>query len=146
MTKMMIESDDKNKRKTPELLFHVDITNEMQEKIYAQVKEKNLLVKKERILKKPYLHTDEYYEKHKANKVENEVIVMPTKATYKAIKEYIFNKYGLKAHTSYIAEIKRKHGIEMINVRSKEGAKVHHPTKEMTEAIEDALRYFKMIN
>ncbi len=39
-------------------------------------------------------------------------------ATYKQIKEYIKEKYGLNAHTSYIAEIKRKHGIQMINVRS----------------------------
>ena len=146
MTEMFVEVDDDNKHKTPELLFHVDITDEMQSKIYNQIIEKNLIVrKKERIINKPYNHSKKYIEKYCQKKIDNEVIVMPHKVTYKKIQQYIKEKYGLKAHTSYIAEIKRKHGIEMINVRSKEGAKVHHPTKEMTEAIEDALRYFNMI-
>lgn len=37
------------------------------------------------------------------------------KITYKMIKEYIEEKYGLKTHTSYIAEVKRDLGLEMIN-------------------------------
>ena len=68
-------------------------------------------------------------------------------ATYKQIKEYIKEKYGLNAHTSYIAEVKRKHGIKMINVRSNEDTlrKAKHPTPEMTKAIEDALIHFGII-
>ena len=69
------------------------------------------------------------------------------KATYKQIQEYIKEKYGLIAHTSYIAEVKRKHGIKMINVRSNEDTlkKAKHPTPEMTKAIEDALTHFGII-
>ena len=68
-------------------------------------------------------------------------------ATYKQIQEYIKEKYGLIAHTSYIAEVKRKHGIKMINVRSNEDTlkKAKHPTQEMTKAIEDALIHFGVI-
>ena len=29
------------------------------------------------------------------------------------IQNYIYENYSLKAHTSYIAEVKRKHGIEI---------------------------------
>jgi hypothetical protein len=68
-------------------------------------------------------------------------------ATYKQIQEYIKEKYGLIAHTSYIAEVKRKHGIKMINVRSNEDTlkKAKHPTPEMIKAIEDALIHFGII-
>ena len=68
-------------------------------------------------------------------------------ATYKQIQEYIKEKYGLIAHTSYIAEVKRKHGIKMINVRSNEDTlkKAKHPTPKMTKAIEDALTHFGII-
>jgi hypothetical protein len=30
-----------------------------------------------------------------------------TKATYPEIKEYVLQKYGLKAHTAYIAHVRR---------------------------------------
>lgn len=35
-----------------------------------------------------------------------------TKATYPEIKEYILQKYGLKAHNAYIAQVKRKYRID----------------------------------
>jgi len=35
------------------------------------------------------------------------------KPTYKNIKEYILNKYGVKAHTLYIAQIKKECGLPM---------------------------------
>lgn len=73
------------------------------------------------------------------------MIEITPKVIYKKIKEDIMEKYGLNAHSSYIAEVKRKHGIEMINTRSKEGAKVHHLSEQMTEAIKDALKYYNMI-
>lgn len=68
-------------------------------------------------------------------------------ATYQQIKDYVKEKYGLIAHTSYIAEIKRKHGIKMINVRSNDETlkKAKHPTPQMTKAIEDALIHFGII-
>ena len=36
------------------------------------------------------------------------------------IQDYILDKYNIKAHTLYIAEIKRKHGLDMQCVRQKE--------------------------
>ena len=35
------------------------------------------------------------------------------RVTYKMVKEYIEVKYGFKVHTAYIAEVKRKCGIEV---------------------------------
>lgn len=69
-------------------------------------------------------------------------------ATYKQIQEYIKQEFGLIAHSSYIAEIKRKYGVEMQSNSQKEVTKqsVKHPTKEMTKAIEGALVHFNIIN
>ena len=36
-----------------------------------------------------------------------------SKATYAQIKEYVLEKFGLKVSTLYIAQIKKKCGIEM---------------------------------
>ena len=68
-------------------------------------------------------------------------------ATYNQIKEFVLKEYGLKVHTRYIAEIKRKHGIKMQCDRASTNPKnpVPHPTKEMTTAIEAALLHFNMI-
>lgn len=64
------------------------------------------------------------------------------------IQQYILDKYDFKVHTAYIAEVKRNHGIEMYSAPNKvEVLKhtKHHPTPIKVEAIEDALRYFKLI-
>lgn len=68
--------------------------------------------------------------------------------TYKQIQEYIKQEFGLIAHSSYIAENKRKYGVEMQSNRQKEVTKqpVKHLTKEMTKAIEAALVHFNIIN
>lgn len=68
-------------------------------------------------------------------------------ATYNQIKEFVLKEYGLKVHTRYIAEIKRKYGIKMQCDRASTNPKnpVPHPTKEMTTAIEAALLHFNMI-
>jgi len=69
-------------------------------------------------------------------------------ATYKEIKEYIFENYGVKVHAAYIAEIKRKHGVDMINVRSTEETlkRAKHPTPAMTKIIEETLEHFGIIS
>ena len=69
------------------------------------------------------------------------------KVTYKMIKDYIKEKYGFGTHTSYIAEVKRDLGLEMINERMKHNPKnpVKHPTQKHRDAIEDALKHFKLI-
>lgn len=65
-------------------------------------------------------------------------------ATYKQIQEYVLTKYNLNVSSEYIAIVKRKHGIDMQAVRLKENAKHNNPPQEKIEAIEDALKYFKI--
>lgn len=70
-----------------------------------------------------------------------------SKATYAEIKDYVLKKYGLKVSQLYIAQVKRKHGIiERANYNVGEGKnRVPKVTPEKESAIEDALRYFQMI-
>ena len=70
------------------------------------------------------------------------------RVTYKMIQEYIEAKYGFKAHTSYIAEVKRGLGLPMYDAPNaveelKQPRK--HPTAEKVEAIKDALKHFEII-
>lgn len=70
------------------------------------------------------------------------------KATYQKIKDYVLDKYGVKVHTRYIAEVKRMCGIEMgenYNKSKKEEPEVKHCPQEKVEYIVDALRYYLMI-
>ena len=71
-----------------------------------------------------------------------------SKATYAQIKEYVWNKFELKVPTLYIAQTKRKCGIELrehYNKTKKENQIIPQCTSEKEEAIMDALRHFKMI-
>ena len=71
-----------------------------------------------------------------------------SKATYAQIKEYVLEKFGLKVSTLYIAQIKKKCGIEMrehYNKSKKDNQAIPQCTPEKEEAIMDALRHFKMI-
>lgn len=71
-----------------------------------------------------------------------------SKATYAQIKEYVLEKFGLKVSTLYIAQTKKKCGIEMrehYNKSKKDNQAILQCTPEKEEAIMDALRHFKMI-
>lgn len=71
-----------------------------------------------------------------------------SKATYAQIKEYILEKFGLKVSALYIAQIKKKCGIELrenYNKSKKEKQVIPQCTPEKEKAIMDALRHFKMI-
>ena len=71
-----------------------------------------------------------------------------SKATFAQIKEYVWNKFELKVPTLYIAQIKRKCGIELrehYSKSKKEKQIIPQCTPEKEEAIMDALRHFKMI-
>ncbi|MFR6333634.1 MAG: RNA methyltransferase [Eisenbergiella sp.] len=58
----------------------------------------------------------------------------------------MLDKTGLKVSQLYIAQVKRKHGlIERINYNVGEEKLVPQVPLEKEEAIEDALRHFKMI-
>ena len=68
-------------------------------------------------------------------------------ATYPQIKDYTWEKYGLKVPSAYIAQVKEECGIkERKNYYiGKEGHKVPNCTPEKREAILDAFKHFKMI-
>jgi len=69
------------------------------------------------------------------------------KSTYEEIKKYVLDNAGFKVSQLYIAQVKRKHGlIERINYNVGNGkAKVPQVPIEKEQAIENALKYFKMI-
>ena len=78
---------------------------------------------------------------------ELDVTAAEAKATYQEIKDYVFNKFGLKVSSLNIAQTKTKYGIiERENYyKGKEGHRVPNCPKEKEDAIVDALKYFKMI-
>ena len=64
------------------------------------------------------------------------------------VKDYVLEHSGLKVSSLYIAQVKQKHGIierECYNAPKTEGGRVPQCPKEKMEAIEKALRFFKMI-
>ncbi len=78
---------------------------------------------------------------------ELDITAAETKATYQEIKDYVFEKHGLKVSTLYISQVKAKCGIierENYN-KGKEGHRVPQCPKEKEDAIMDALRHFRMI-
>lgn len=71
-----------------------------------------------------------------------------SKVTYKAINEYIVEKYGFKVQTAYIAEVKRDLGLPMYeapNAVDERKQPKKHPTPVPVDAIKDALKYFEVI-
>ena len=71
-----------------------------------------------------------------------------SKATYKEIQDYVLEKFGFKVSTLYIAQVKKKHGLEVrehYNIPKNENRKVSQCSIEKEEAILDALKCFKMI-
>lgn len=76
---------------------------------------------------------------------ELDVTAAEKKVTYQKIKDYVLNKYGVKIHTRYIAEVKRMCGIEMgqnYNKSKKENPEVKRCPQEKVEYIRDALKYY----
>ena len=79
---------------------------------------------------------------------EEDVTKAESKGTYENIKDYIFGKYGFKVSTLYIAQIKRKCGLEVVehyNKSKKDNPVVPECPKEKEDAIMDALRNFGII-
>ena len=78
---------------------------------------------------------------------ELDVTSAESKATYEEIKEYVFEKHGLKVSTLYISQVKAKCGIiERENYNKGEGkSRVPQCPKDKEDAIMDALRHFRMV-
>ncbi len=85
------------------------------------------------------METDKEYCKHKKN-----YYVKKNRITYKMIKDYVMEHYGFKVHTQYIAEVKKKNGVEMQCDRTINGSKYPCPPEKVV-AIEDALKYFELL-
>ena len=78
---------------------------------------------------------------------DNDLTKAESKATYEEIKQYVLDNNGFKVSQLYVTQIKRKHGlVERTNYNTGSGkSKVPKVPPEKEKAIEDALRYFKMI-
>ena len=70
-----------------------------------------------------------------------------TKATYPVIKQYILDNYGFKVPSLYIAQVKRKYGLEVRENYNKPWSDNSRPAPnvppEKEQAIVEALRHFK---
>ncbi len=70
------------------------------------------------------------------------------KATYEQIKEYVLEHSDMNVSTLYIAQIKRKCGLEVgdhYNISEKENQKIPKCPPEKEAAIKEALKAFGMI-
>lgn len=75
--------------------------------------------------------------------------VAEAKATYVEIKAYIKEKFGVKVSSLYIAQIKKKYGLDVgvnYNLSKKENARVPICPKEKEAYIVDALKHFRMLD
>ena len=71
-----------------------------------------------------------------------------SKASYAQIKEYILEKFDLKVSTLYIAQVRRKYGLDIrehYNISNNESQKIPQCSIEKEEVILDALKHFKML-
>lgn len=79
---------------------------------------------------------------------ELDITSAESKATYPELKDYILNKYGFKVSSLYIAQVKRKLGLDVgtsFNQPKSEDAKQPQCPPEKEAAIVEALKHFGMI-
>ena len=71
-----------------------------------------------------------------------------TGATYDEIREWIQEKYGFHVSRLNIAQIKRKHGLDMrenYNLPKSEESRQPNCPEEKEKVIEEALKHFQML-
>lgn len=95
------------------------------------------------------LHEAKHHVNVRLDMDEMDLTAAESKATYEEIKKYVaeYND-GMKVSNLYIAQVKRKCGIELaenFNIPRSEGAKQPQYPKEKEEAIIGALKAFQMI-
>lgn len=79
---------------------------------------------------------------------ELDVTAAEQNATYKEIKDYIMERHGIKVHTAYIAQVKRKYGMEMRKnyyLSKSDNYAAKQCTEEKERYIKEALEHFAMI-
>lgn len=80
---------------------------------------------------------------------ELDVTAAEQAATYQEIKDYIMEKHGVKVHTAYIAQVKKKYGLDMRkNYHQSQNEKyvAKQCTAEKEKYIKEALEHFAMIS
>lgn len=80
---------------------------------------------------------------------ELDVTAAEQAATYQEIKDYIMEKHGVKVHTAYIAQVKKKYGLDMRkNYHQPQNEKyvAKQCTAEKEKYIKEALEHFVMIS
>ena len=95
------------------------------------------------------LHEAKHHVNVRLNMDELDVTSAESKATYEEIKSYVAEHYdGMKVSNLYIAQIKRKYGIEVgenFNLPKSKDTRQPQCPKEKEDAIVEALEHFKMI-
>ena len=95
------------------------------------------------------LHEAKHHVNVRLDMDEMDLTAAESKATYEEIKKYVSeHNDGMKVSNLYIAQVKRKCGIELaenFNIPRSEGAKQPQCPKEKEEAIIGALKAFQMI-
>ena len=138
-------SSDNNEEVEKNISFNLEMENGVEGIGFREVLNKKAPIR----IKPPHYKL----EVDKADKVK-EVIKVPAprkehycrkQATYTQIKDYIREKYNLNIHSTYIAEIKRKYGVDMQATRLIDDAKHVNCPKEKADAIIDALKHFNII-
>ena len=79
---------------------------------------------------------------------ELDITSAETKASYREIKEYVQEHFGLSVSNLYIAQVKRKYGIierDNYNLPKSVDARQPQCPLEKEAAIVEALRHYKMI-
>lgn len=70
------------------------------------------------------------------------------KATYSEIQEYVRKEYGMKVSSLYIAQVKRKYGLDVGKAYNKPGqnkSRVPKCPKDKEQAILEALKHYRML-
>ena len=79
---------------------------------------------------------------------EMDLTAAESKATYDEIRNWVQENYGFHVTNLNIAHVKRRYGIierENYNKPKSESCRQPGCTEEKTKAIEEAMRYFQMI-
>ena len=95
------------------------------------------------------LHEAKHHVSVKLDMDEMDITSAESQATYEEIKKYVAeHNDGMKVSNLYIAQVKRKCGLELaenFNLPKSEDPKQPQCPKEKEDAIVEALRYFRMI-
>ena len=95
------------------------------------------------------LHEAKHYVNVRLDMDEMDLTAAERKATYEEIKKYVAkHNDGMKVSNLYIAQVKRKCGLELaenFNLPKSEDSRQPQCPKEKEDAIVEALKYFQMI-